>query len=375
MTMNLDDLRALFPVTKNLIYLNHSGTGPISTRVRDAMAAEMEDVLQLGAAGLPKWYRKCEEFKERLGALIGAEADEIAITLNTSEGINIVAQGLNWRAGDNVVFPDTEYPANVYPWMNLERQGVEVRMVPEAEGSYPVEHLMSYTNERTRVVAVSHVQFASGYRIDLEKLGSVCRERGIFLVVDAIQSLGALPVDAKSMKVDFLSGSTYKWMLGPQGVGFFFIDRAVLDKVHPTWVGSDSMVNPEDYLNYDFTFAPGAKRFEPGTYSTIGVAGALAAVDLILEQGIGFIQDRILALTNIVREGAETKGWKVYSPWGAGERSGIVSIYKPGVDPESTRQHLLKNKILTTVRAGRLRLAPHYYLSEDEVHKVIELLP
>ncbi len=131
--MNLDDLRALFPVTKNLIYLNHSGTGPISTRVRDAMAEEMEDVLQLGAAGLPPWYRKCEEFKERLGALIGAEADEIAITLNTSEGINMVAQGLDWRAGDNVVFPDTEYPANVYPWMNLGRQGVEVRMVPEVE--------------------------------------------------------------------------------------------------------------------------------------------------------------------------------------------------------------------------------------------------
>jgi selenocysteine lyase/cysteine desulfurase len=149
----------------------------------------------------------------------------------------------------------------------------------------------------------------------------------------------------------------------------------VLDKVHPTWVGSDSMVHPEDYLNYDFTFASGAKRFEPGTYSTIGVAGALAAVELILEQGIGFIQDRILSLTDAIREGARSKGWRVYSPWEVGERSGIVSIFKPGVDPHPVQQRLAENKILTSVRAGRLRLAPHYYLSESEIYRAIEWLP
>jgi len=158
-------------------------------------------------------------------------------------------------------------------------------------------------------------------------------------------------------------------------VGVFFIDRSLLDRVKPTWVGSDSVINAEDYLDYDLTFSPSAKRFEAGTLSTVGVAGAYAALELILELGLDFIQQRVLGLTDLVRQGATQKGWKVYSPWKPEERSGIISIYKHGVDCNQVRVHLLKHKVLTTVRADRLRIAPHCYLSEEEIQKVVDLLP
>ena len=373
--MQIDELRSLFPVVNQYIYLNHSGTGPMSIRVQKAMEDEIHDVVNQGAAGLPKWYRQCQNFKEKFADFIGAEADEIALTLNTSEGINIVAQGMEWEPGDNVVLPDTEYPANVYPWMNLSDQQVEVRRVPSLEGRYPLEQMEKYIDNRTRVVAVSHVQFSSGYRMDLAQLGNFCRERNIYFVVDAIQSLGVFPVDVKEMKIDFLSTSTYKWMLGPQGVGVFFIDRSRLNSIKPRWVGAESVVNPKDYLDYNLTFDPSAKRFEPGTYSTVGVAGAYAALELILELGLDFIQERIFGLTDLIYTETKKKGWEVYSPWEQNERSGIISISKPGIDPEKIRQLLLKNSILTVVRAGRLRLAPHHYNSPEEISKVINLIP
>lgn len=373
--MELDALRELFPITRNYINLNHSGVSPVSTRVRDAMVAEIEDVVNAGAAGLPKWYRLCQEFKKKFATFIGATEDEIAINLNTSEGINIVADGLDWRPGDNVVLPDTEYPANVYPWMNLAGRGVEVRFVPDVEGAYPPEQFEKYLDERTRVVAVSFVQFASGYRVDLMALGALCRSRNILLVVDAIQGLGVLPLDVKAMQIDFLSTSTYKWMLGPQGVGLFYVDKLRLETIQPRWVGSDSVVNPGDYLNYDLTFPPNARRFEPGTYSTVGVAGANAALDLLIELGLDFIQNRIFELTDTLAQGAMQKGYQIYSPWQQEERSGIVSIQKPGVDCESIRQQLLKHHIMAVVRGGRLRLAPHCYNTTQEMEKVFELLP
>jgi len=373
--MNLESLRRLFPVTQNSIYLNHSGTGPVSTRVQEAMAAEIDDVLNHGAAGLPKWYQLCQAFKKRFASFIGAQSEEIAITLNTSEGINIVAQGLDWKPGDNVVLPDKEYPANVYPWMNLASRGVEVRFVSEVEGAYPVESYQRLMDERTRVVATSHVQFSSGFRTDLAALGALCRKRGIYLVVDAIQSLGVVPVDVKAMKIDFLSTSTYKWMLGPQGVGLFYLDRRLLDAVQPTWVGSESVIDAKDYLSYDLTFDPTAKRFEPGTYSTVGVAGADAALALLQELGPEFIQQRIFECTDCIYEGVRAKGYRVYSPWKVEQRSGIISMLKDGEDPERTSQMLLEHNILTTVRDGRLRMAPHVYNTLEEIDRVIDLLP
>jgi len=373
--MNHDDLRALFPVTQNYIYLNHSGVSPMSTCVQEAMEAEIQDVVNLATAGLPKWYGRCGEFKEKFAEHIGAEADEIALTLNTSEGINIVADGLEWRPGDNVVLPDTEYPANVYPWMNLAGKGVEVRLVPDVQGAYPPEQVEHYMDERTRVVAVSHVQFASGYRMNLEGIGAICKKRGAYLLVDGIQSIGVLPLDVKAMQIDFLSTSTYKWMLGPQGVGLFYINRRHFDAIKPRWVGSDSVINPEDYLDYDLTLDPTAKRFQPGTLSTVGVAGAAAALELLLELGVDFIQKQIFQLTDRLHQGARAKGYEVYSPWKPEERSGIISFSKAGEDPEEIRRLLLKNNVLVTVRGGRLRMAPHCYNTLEEMDRVLDLLP
>jgi len=373
--MEFDELRSLFPVTQRYIYLNHSGVSPMSTRVQKAMEEEIGDILNLATGALPKWYGRCEEFRRRFAGYIGAEAEEIAFTLNTSEGINIVADGLEWEPGDNVLLPDTEYPANVYPWMHLAGRGVEVRLVPDVEGAYPPEQFERYLDERTRLVAVSFVQFASGYRLDLARLGALCRRRDVLLLVDAIQGLGVLPLDVKAMQIDFLSTSTYKWMLGPQGAGLFYIDRRHLGKVQPRWVGSTSVVNPEDYLDYDLTFDPTAKRFQPGTLSTVSLAGAAAALELLIELGADFIHKRVFELTDCLCEGAKAKGYEVYSPWEPEQRSGILSIFKPAHDPEEARRLLLNNNVFASVRAGRLRLAPHCYNTIEEMEKVLSLLP
>ncbi len=373
--MNLNDLRKLFPVTENSIYLNHSGTSPISTRVRDAMQEFLQDSLREGVAGLVKYYRQCREFKKEFATFIGARPEDLAITLNTSEGLNIVAQGLDWQPGQNVVAPDSEYPANVYPWMNLSDRGVEVRRIPDVNGEYPTRQFEKYMDENTRLVAASFVQFAGGYRQDLEELGQLCEEKGVLFAVDGIQGIGVFPLDVKAAKIHFLSTSTYKWMLGPQGCGLFYIHPDLLDRVKTTWVGSQSVINADDYLDYDLTFAEDASRFEPGTYSTISAIGSRAALGLINELGLDFIGERVLALNEQLAEGVEKKGWKVYGSRKQENRSGILSIYHDEIDSERARQLLLKEKILTTVRGGRLRLAPHCYILEEDIQKAVEILP
>jgi len=373
--MKINELRTLFPVTKRLIHLNHCGVSPVSSLVKDAMLSEVEDMMNQGAIEIRKWYHLGNVFKRKFAEFIGARSGEIAITLNTSDGINIIANGLDWNPGDNVVLPGIEYPANVYPWMNLASRDVEVRFVPDLKGTYPPEQFDQYIDHRTRIVATSFVQFSTGYVVDLENLGKLCRERGVLFVVDAIQGLGVLPLNVERMQIDFLSASTYKWMLGPQGVGLFYINRRHLDTIVPRWVGATSVINAVDYLNYDFTFEPSAKRFEIGTFNTAGVIGAAAALDLIVDLGLEFIQNRIFELTEAIYQGVQSKGYEVFSSWEIEERSGIISFSKQGVDPDETQRFLLGHDIASTVRGDRLRFAPHCYNTLEEMERAVKLLP
>ena len=368
--------RAEFPVTKSYIYMNHAGVAPISSRVRDAMMGFVEDATVNGAVNVETWVETAEMCRSVAAQLINADSTEIAFMKNTTQGILIAANGIDWREGDNVVTTAVEFPANVYPWWSLkERYGVETRMAPEREGRIHVDDIVAAIDERTRVVTISHVEFASGYRNDIKTLGKICRERDIWFVVDAIQSLGAIEVDVKSSYVDILAADGHKWLLAPEGAAIFYCADEKRERLINTNVGWSSVVNPRDFLNYDLTQKPDATRFEEGSYNSVGLYGLNAAIELLLEVGVSTIETHILQLTIALIEGLESKGYRVITPKADSERAGIVIFESDQHTPIELYELLHEQKIITAERGSGLRVSPHFYNTESEITHLLEVLP
>ena len=368
--------RAEFPVTKSYIYMNHAGVAPISSRVRDAMMGFVEDATVNGAVNVETWVETAEMCRSVAAQLINADSTEIAFMKNTTQGILIVANGIDWREGDNVVTTAVEFPANVYPWWSLkERYGVETRMAPEREGRIRLDDIVAAIDERTRVVTISHVEFASGYRNDIKTLGKICRERDIWFVVDAIQSLGAIEVDVKLSYVDILAADGHKWLLAPEGAAIFYCADEKRERLINTNVGWSSVVNPRDFLNYDLTQKPDATRFEEGSYNSVGLYGLNAAIELLLEVGISTIETHILQLTRGLIEGLESKGYRVITPNADSERAGIVVFESDQHTPTELYELLHEQKIITAERGSGLRVSPHFYNTGSEITHLLEVLP
>lgn len=326
-----------------------------------------------------QWYKQAEETR-RLGAkLMNAEPKEIAFIKNTSEGLAFVANGLDWHAGEEIVSSAVEYPANVYPWMDVaQRFGVKHIMVPQrvedGVGRIPMEDLVAAVTPRTRMIALSHVEFASGFRHDLAAIGRFCRERNLLFTVDAIQSCGVLPVDVRAMNIDFLSAGGHKWMLGPEGCGLFFCNERHITSLRPE-VGWMNVVNAVNFSDYNFTLRADAKRFECGGYNIAGVLGLGASLELLLALGIELISRRVLALTERLCEGLKARGYQVFSSRRPGEASGIVSFTSPGHDPNTIAAELEKQRIIVVIREGRLRVAPHFYNTPEQIDALVAALP
>ena len=368
--------RAEFPVTKSYIYMNHAGVAPISSRVRDAMMGFVEDATVNGAVNVETWVETAEMCRSVAAQLINADSTEIAFMKNTTQGILIAANGIDWREGDNVVTTAVEFPANVYPWWSLkERYGVETRMAPEREGRIRLDDIVAAIDERTRVVTISHVEFASGYRNDIKTLGKICRERDIWFVVDAIQSLGAIEVDVKLSYVDILAADGHKWLLAPEGAAIFYCADEKRERLINTNVGWSSVVNPRDFLNYDLTQKPDATRFEEGSYNSVGLYGLNVAIELLLEVGVSTIETHILQLTIALIEGLESKGYRVITPKADSERAGIVIFESDQHTPIELYELLHEQKIITAERGSGLRVSPHFYNTGSEITHLLEVLP
>jgi selenocysteine lyase/cysteine desulfurase len=373
--MDLADSRALFPITRNYNFQNHAAVAPMSAPAAEAMQRYAREVAEC-ASVRTDFYREAEQVRRNAAQLINATPEEITFVKNTTEGIGWVANGLNWNTGDNVVTTNVEFPANIYPWMGLQSRGVQLKMVLEENGRVPVERLIDAISSKTRVVSVSAVQFASGFRADLVTLGRVCKERGVLFCVDAIQALGALPVDVRSMNIDFLSADGHKWMCGPEGCGVFFCRREMLDRLRPSTVGWLCMKNALDFGTYEFEFLDDARRFDCGSYNLAGICGLGAAVELLLEIGIDEISRRVLSLTDRLVEGVQAKGYRVISSRRPGEASGIVSFVSDRHDPAATQKRLRsEHNIIVAMREGRLRSSPHFYNSEGDIDRLIAALP
>ena len=367
---------ALFPIKENLVYLNNASIGALSTRVTAAVNELLEDVQQRGRINYPNWCRIADTtFKANIARLIGASADEIAFVKNTTEGILIVANGLEWRPGDNVIVAEQEYASNVYCWMNLARRGVEINWVPLEEGRVTPEAIAAAVNPRTRLVSLSAVQFWNGFRADLTAIGQLCRRHGVLLNLDAIQWVGALDLDVSQYEIDFLSAGSHKWQLGPIGTGFFYCRRGSLEKIWPQNVGYHSVDKSEDHLDYDFRLRPNAGRFEEALVNFPGLWGLNAAVEQLLELGTATIERHIMALNDQAINGLHALGYEIVSPLGAGERSGVLAFRHPSLPVAELEQRLSDAGVHLAIRAGNLRISPSFYNDSGEIERLLATLP
>lgn len=373
------DLVEEFPILEQMTFLNHAAVAPISGRAAKAIEAYAKQASTKAYVGAG-WYSRANRVKELASELIGARGrHEMAFVPNTSTGLAMVARGINWKQGDHVVVTGVEYPANRYPWEDLQRQGVKLIEVPQLpDGRIDVEDVTDAITDRTRVVSISHVQYASGHRIDLAPISEVVHKAGGYLCVDGIQSVGVLPVDVQAMGVDFLAADGHKWMLGPEGAGIFYCHQDLVELLHPAVVGWMNMVEAHDFGHYRFEFQPDARRFEPGSWNIPGILGLGASLELLLEVGIEQVWARVEGLTARLCEGLEQKDYRVFSPrqWES-ERSGIV-IFEPGQGkPEAGQivQGLREQNIEIVVREGRLRTSPHFYNSAEQIEQLVEALP
>ena len=374
MPLDISRYRSQFPVTESSIYMNHAAVSPLSRRVRDAMVGFLDEVHQSGAANWERWVRTYDSTRRSLAQLLNAEPGEIAFTKNTSEGISIFANGFEWQPGDEIVSIEGEFPSNYYAWKALEKRGVVLRLVQPEQGSLSHESVVSALSSRTRVVAVSFVQYLSGFRLDLEKLGVVCAAHGCLLFVDAIQGLGAFPLDVKAAQIAGLASDGHKWLLSVEGAGVLYVNRRVIEKSTPTEVGWWTVRGWADFANRELTWRDDARRYECGSLNTVGIYGLGAAVDLLLEVGIQNIAERILDLTDRLRRGLLEQGHSVFGSREREEASGIVSFVPRQGTAEGLLKTLLAHRVQVAARCGMVRVSPHFYNTEAEIDRVLELV-
>ncbi len=369
------EARQLFPLANAYIHMNHAGVSPMSQQA----GAAVERVVD---ASMNRPYRdhwaqdEADRCRELVARLINAAADSIALTRSTAHGVSLLAQGLPWKAGDNVVSASGEYPANVYPWMALEPRGVQLRQVKTVGGRVTADGVFSLVDAQTRVVALSHVEFWNGFRVDIETIGAECRRRGILFAVDVMQSAGALKVDVARMRIDFCAAGAGKWLMGPPGIGFCCFAPELLERVRPVIVGVGSVAGRDRYFDYDLTFAPSARRFEESVVSLLDTAAFGAALELLLEVGAEVIEARVLGLAARLAEGLARMECEIVEPWPRtmAESSGIVSFRKPGVSATAVLGDLSAARVIARTHQDFVRLSPHFYNTDEEVDRVLEVI-
>ena len=370
----LTKARLLFPHTqKGVIYLNHASISPQSTRVVEAMTYHLNERCcgDINDMGYPRIINSC---KFLIQQLIHAESqDRIALTGNTSEAINIVASGLPWQSGDRILLNDIEFPANIYPFLNLRRLGVQIDFVKSENGRVTSEMIENAVTARTRLISLSAVQFLSGYRADFATIGKICREKGIIFFVDGIQAIGAIDL---ALHIDALAAGCQKWQMGPKGTGFLYITEALQNKIQQQHLGWLAVAKPWEFFNYDQPLSSTASRYEGGTANIPGLWGLEASLKTLLEFGIEAIESHILALTQILLAEIENmNGVKLLSPVQTNKRAGIVTIkLQDSMDSQKFFNSMTSQKIFISLREGMLRFSPHFYNSDEEIEETVEVL-
>ncbi len=371
------EVRALFPVAQRAVYLNHAAISPPPISTIRAVEAQLKDVHESGSANFRSWLAVKEHARELLAKLLGARPEQVAFVRNTSDALSTVANGLNWRAGDNLVTFRRDFPSNIYPWLRIrDLFGVEVRMCDERDGRIEFSDIASLIDGNTRIVAISQVQYASGFRIDLKRLGQLARQHDALFVVDVIQALGVVPIDVESEYIDVAAGAGHKWLLTPEGVGYLYLSDRARGRIQPTLVGWVSVPDPDDYLNFDQGWSRGTLAWDTGTAPMSLIHGFKASLELLSGLGVDRVANYLEELTDYLCERLEGKPYEIVSSRAPGEKSQIVCIrHLGGLSALGLYAHLMQRKIVTAPRNDRLRISPHLYNTSQEIDEVIKALP
>lgn len=368
------EFRRQMSVTRRWAYFDHAAVAPLPEPTRAVIRQWADDFAGNGDTNWPAWRERLEETR-RLGArLVGADADEIALVHSTTEGIGLVAEGLPWQPGENIVVPAGEFPSNLYPWMNLASRGIEVRQVPTQDERLDLEQLEAACDARTRIVAVSWVGYATGWRNDLDALAAIAHRRAALLLVDAIQGLGVFPLDVTRTPIDFLAADGHKWLLGPEGAGLLYIRREHLARLRPLMVGWNSVKQAGQYTDARLELKETAARYEGGTFNMMGHAALGASLRLLLDCGIDTLAARVLEITDRLCARLVACGAEIASCRDDERRSGIVAFTWPGETPLAVKRRLAEHGVAVTCRAGRVRVSPHAYTSDVDIERLIGAL-
>ncbi|HEY6329229.1 MAG TPA: aminotransferase class V-fold PLP-dependent enzyme [Blastocatellia bacterium] len=363
--------RDQFPVTERLIYLNHAAVAPLPRPAARAMQGLAQDALDFGSFHYDQWMDTYERLRVAAARLIGAERGEIALVKNTSEGIATVAMGLPWHPGDRVVAFREEFPSNYYPWLRLEEHRAYVDWLSVTDPLDTIDRAC----QGAKLLAISFVQYLSGFRADINAIGEICHRHGCFFLVDAIQGLGAFPLNVRTAHIDALAADGHKWMLGPEGCGILYIRRERQDSVFPMEFGWTNVAGYNDYASRDLTLRPDAGRYECGTLNTIGCFGLRASIEFLLDIGIERISTTVQALADQLAEGAIRKGYQLLGDRTPETGAGIVAVHKPGMDSRQVVHELKERAIIAAPRQGWVRFSPHFYISPEDIERVVEALP
>jgi cysteine desulfurase/selenocysteine lyase len=364
LTEPMDDStrHAQFPITREWAYLDHATFGPLPASVVEAMDrvahALSEDVLGRGVSTGSLF----DSVRQKSARLLSCPAEQIALLRNTGEGVNLVASGLDWQPGDEVISYEREFPGVLEPWRRLDYRGVVLRQVAaRSDFAISCSDIERLVTPRTRVVALSLVQWGSGFRAPMEEIAELCRRRGLWLVVDAAQAAGSLPIDASALGADVIAAHTYKFLLSGFGLAVCVCSPRAIAELRGPHLGWRSVA--------------GAAGLEPSIPSLSNLAALDAALDVLLQIGSAEIESRIADLTEMIATGMQTRGWRVISPRGQGQTSALVSAVHPHLDLEVVRQHLLDHQVVCAVRQDALRISPHVYNTPDDVEQLLAHLP
>lgn len=372
-----ETIRSQFPALRHYSYLNSAAVSPIPISAIEAVNSQLWDVAEHGSTHYPDWVATKNRARALVAGMLKVEPEQVAFLRNTSDGFASVATAIDWEPTDNIVTFHREFPANFYAWRSVrDRYGVDLRLCPERDGRIDLDEFIGLIDERTRLVSISAVQFASGFRADLERIGNAAREVGALFSVDIIQGLGAMEFDLPACHVDIASGASHKWLCAPEGCGILFVSDRAREILTPSLVGWISVEEPWDFKDMDQGYKPNALAWESGTGASSLFYGLEQSLKLLTETGISSIESHLAELTDSLCEGLEDRGYSIVSSRRPGERSQIVSVRPPeGSSAEDVFRQLEAEKIIVSARSGIIRVSPHFYNVMEDIDRLLETLP
>jgi cysteine desulfurase/selenocysteine lyase len=371
--LNIDLIRSEFPVTSKYAYFDHAAVGPLPARVLETTKRVVQEKSE-GDIHWESWEEGAEAARKSIAELVRAREEEIALTTSTSEGLAIVANGLSYEKDQNIVTCDMEFASNLFPWQVItKRHGLELRVVRNHEGTLRMEDFSDVIDAKTKLVAISYVQYSNGFRTNLAELSKIAHENGAYVVTDAVQAVGQMPIDVSKLGVDFLASSGYKWLLSPISTGFLYVKRSLMDELWPTIVGYRSDENPMDFSYRNLRPAQSARRYEAGQLNFPGFAGMKEAISLLQDVGLENVWNRIRSHIELLRDGIKKNStFQIRSSMDEKSRSGILNLACQ--NPDSIAERLFKQGIVISVRGGGLRISPHFYNTEEEIQRLLSEL-